>query len=149
MLRLATLPLITILLLFPCVASSEDPSLAPNANLTVSSNESTMPPEESHRRGDEGALQAQLESHVKTTSNERELKRIAYRRKVHEEHIKAHRMVDPDINVEVTEEVRRKYIEARRKLLNGSGTPMSGMRSVLGVLVLTIPLVAFFLWQKT
>lgn len=102
-----------------------------------------------YRRVDEQVLQSQLSAHLQAETKAAEEKRIALRRKIHEEHIRAHLAVDPDISIETPAEVRQRFLTAREELLKRHRrVPLSPLKAFLLVFVFGIPVVIFAIWIK-
>lgn len=103
---------------------------------------------EVHRRGDESALEAMLTQQRSSVEEEATASRVAFRRRIHEEHIRAHLAVDPDVPTEATDEVLRRYMDSRRRLLESASKPTTGLRLVFLCGIAVLPIVGFIVWMK-
>jgi hypothetical protein len=104
--------------------------------------------DEGHRRGDEGALEAMLMQQHSAAHEEATAARIAIRRRIHEEHIRAHLAVDPDVSSELTDDVRQRFLASRKTLLDASKRPTSGIQMIWLVGSITLPLMGFIVWMR-
>ena len=73
---------------------------------------------------------------------------LAAREKVHEDHMRRHRMVDPDEHAVLTDDIRRKFLISRRNLLIEQ-TPQSFMQTALLIAIFVLPLVIIVVWLRS
>lgn len=117
---------------------------------------SVAPDDTAHhdRMGGEDNLQAQLSAHLSGLKAGEDSARVAYRRKMHEAHIAAHQLVDPDIEPDASTEVRHRFQESRRRLMEqhafgrgvaGSITPL---KAALLFLIFSLPIIVLAIWVK-
>jgi hypothetical protein len=103
---------------------------------------------------DRRGVAAELERQLARNNEELRLKReeamkalLAAREKVHQEHMRRHRLVDPDEHAELTDDTRRKFIGSRRDLFLKEA-PQSFTQTLLMIVIVTFPLVIFVVWLR-